>query len=93
MFWLGNIAEQNPKGNRPRFPFQIAEVDRDSGLLLRDSIRIVDDRSQEEPDLLTLSNFYAREDRQTKNIALHMTRLFPLEKGWKGDAYLYQIPV
>ena len=91
LYWLGNITPTNPRGNRPRYPFVIGEVDRESGLLIRDSVRTVDDKTPEDDPLLTLSNFYAREDRQTKGIAIHMTRLFALPSGWKGDAMLYKL--
>ena len=93
LYWLGNINPANPKGNRPRYPFQIGEVDRTSGRLLRASVRLVDDLQPGEDPQLTLSNFYAREDRRTREICLHMTRLFALPNGWEGDAMLYRIPV
>jgi hypothetical protein len=93
LFWLGNITKDNPKGNRPRYPFQLAEVDRSTGLLIRDSVRVVDDLRPGEDPQLTLSNFYAREDRQTREVCVHMTRLFALPSGWKGDAMLYRVPV
>ncbi|MBI3695477.1 MAG: exo-alpha-sialidase, partial [Acidobacteria bacterium] len=91
VYWLGNITAENPKGNRPRYPFCVGEVDRDTGRLIRDSLRVVDDLRSGEDPLLTLSNFYAREDRQTREICLHMTRLFALPNGWEGDAMLYRI--
>jgi hypothetical protein len=93
LFWLGNITPENPKGNRPRYPFLVGEVDRKSGLLLKNTVRTVDDRQPGESEILTLSNFYAREDRETRNIALHMTRMFAFPDGWVGDAMLYHIPV
>ncbi len=93
MFWLGNITPANPAGNRPRYPFVIGEVDRKSGLLIRASVRAVDDRQPDDHELLTLSNFLAREDRETKEVCVHMTRLFGLNDGWSGDAYLYRIAV
>ncbi len=94
LFWLGNINHENPKGNRPRYPFVMGEVDRTTGLLLRKSVRTVDDLHPGEDPILTLSNFYAREDRQTGDIDLHMTRLFASsDKPWAGDSYLYRIPV
>ncbi|MEN6535916.1 MAG: sialidase family protein [Bryobacteraceae bacterium] len=94
LFWLGNITPTNPKGNRPRYPFVICEVDRASGLLRKETLRTVDDLQSGEDPVLTLSNFYAREDRQSGDIHLHMTRLFASsEKPWKGDAYLYRIPI
>lgn len=92
LYWLGNITPENPRGNRPRYPFVMGEVDRASGKLIRASVRIVDDKQPDDDPLLTLSNFYAREDRETKEIALHMTRLFALNTGWRGDAFLYRIP-
>ncbi len=93
LFWLGNILTENAKGNRPRYPFQIAEVDRKSGMLVKDSVRVVDDRGAGDDELLTLSNFYAREDRESGEIALHLTRMFAFPNEWRGDSYLYRIPV
>ena len=91
LYWLGNITPENPRGNRPRYPFVMGEVDQRSGLLLRESVRVIDDRAPEDDPLLTLSNFFAREDRQTGGIALHMTRLVAAPSGWRGDALLYRI--
>ncbi|MBI3678910.1 MAG: exo-alpha-sialidase [Acidobacteria bacterium] len=93
LFWLGNITPANPRGNRPRYPFVIGEVDRKQGLLKKDSDGVVDDRQPGESDILTLSNFYAREDRETREIVLHMTRLFALPDGWEGDAMIYRIQI
>lgn len=91
LYWLGNITPENPKGNRPRYPFVLAEVDRRTGLLLRPTVRTIDTLAPGDDPLLTLSNFYAREDRQTREVAVHMTRLFALPDGWLGDAFLYRV--
>jgi hypothetical protein len=93
LFWFGNITPENPKGNRPRYPFVVGEVDARSGLLLRSSIRTIDTRQPGEDAILSLSNFYAREDRRTKELVVHMTRLFARPSAWSGDAYLYRVPV
>jgi hypothetical protein len=93
LYWLGNISPTNPHGNRPRYPFVIGEVDQDSGRLIRDSLIKVDDRQPGESEILMLSSPYAREDRETKQIALHMTRIFAFPDGWVGDASLYRIEV
>jgi hypothetical protein len=93
LYWLGNICAVSPHGNLPRRPFYVGEVDQDTGLLIRDSLIKVDDLEPGDADILMLSNFYAREDRATRQIALHMTRLFAFKDGWMGDAYLYRIDV
>src|ERR1051326_602999 len=94
LFWLGNITPENPKGNRPCYPFVIGEVDRSSGLLIRQSVRIVDDLQPGEDPILSLSSFFAREDRQTGDIDVHLSRIFSSkDKEWKGDSYLFHIPV
>lgn len=74
LFWLGNVTPGNPRGNSPRYPFVLGEVDRDTGLLIRERVGILDDRQPGEPENLALSNFYAREDRETDDLLLHMAR-------------------
>jgi hypothetical protein len=93
LFWLGNLTPENPKGNRPRYPFVIGEVNRRSGLLIRSSVRTVDTLQPGEDPVLSLSNFYAREDRLTREIAVHMTRLFAFPNNWVGDAHLYRVRI
>ncbi|MDB6170246.1 MAG: hypothetical protein JWM88_3110 [Verrucomicrobia bacterium] len=97
IFWLGNIVPENPTGNRPRYPFVIGEVDRRTGLLDRRSIRTVDDRRPEDGELLALSSPSAREDRETGEIVLNLTRWGARSVGktynWTADAWLYRIPV
>jgi hypothetical protein len=93
LYWLGNICRENPNNDLPRRPFYVGEVDQNTGLLNRDSLIVVDDREPGDDEILMLSNFYAREDRETHHIALHMTRMFAFKDGWVGDAYLYRIDV
>jgi hypothetical protein len=99
LFWIGNISPENPRGNSPRYPLVIGEVDRMTGLLIGDPVHVIDDRKPDESPHLTLSNFYAREDRITGGIALHMTRLFANDfrvEGkidWTADALLYNISI
>ncbi|BDC48155.1 hypothetical protein F183_A04710 [Bryobacterales bacterium F-183] len=91
LYWIGNITPQNPRGNRPRYPLVIGEVDLDTGLLRKNTVRTIDTRADGEDEILTLSNFYAREDRATREIVVHCTRLFAFPNGWEGDAYAYRI--
>ncbi len=97
IFWMGNITPANPSGNGPRYPFIIGEVDRRSGLLDKGSIRIIDDRHPDDGALLALSSPSSREDRESGEIVLNMTRWGAHSVGatynWTADAYLYRIPV
>ncbi len=98
LFWIGNLVPENPNGNQPRTPLVIGEVDRRSGLLRRESVRVIDARRPGDSPLLALSNFAAREDRETGEIVVNLTRLFERsppdpDRDWTSDAYLYRIPV
>lgn len=85
LFWLGNRCGHNPRGNSPRYPMILCEVDRATGCAVKESITIIDDRQPDEGERLTLSNFYAREDRQTGEILLYMPRFFAKEFEGKTD--------
>ena len=100
LLWLGNICPSNPAGNLPRYPFVIAEVDRETGMLVRDSVAEVDTRRPEDPDFLTLSNFSAREDRETHRVLVHLGRFGrPSDaekragKRFQGDCMQYEVEV
>jgi len=97
LFWIGNISPKNPDGNRPRYPLVIGEVDVRSGRLLRATVGPVDDRGPEDSEMMSLSNFSAREDRADGAIVINLSRLFqrskPGELDWTSDAYLYRVPV
>lgn len=92
--WLGNICPNNPKGNSPRWPIILGEVDRRTGLLRRQTVTVLDDHREGDTQNLTLSNFLAREDRRTGQILVHMTRLFAHQpKDWTADAMLYRVQI
>ena len=76
LLWIGNLCRENPQGNRPRYPLIIAEVDTKTGLLIRNSIKILDDRSPSESERLTLSNFHVLEDRKSHEILITLPRYF-----------------
>ena len=97
IFWFGNITPQNPTGNRPRYPMVMGEVNRKSGLLEKDSVVAIDDRAPNETTALQLSSPSAREDRETGEILLNLTRWSEFSKDdkhdWTAHAYLYHIRV
>lgn len=83
LYWIGNLCEQNPRGNRPRYPIVMGEVNAESGLLIRDTVTILDDRMPGESERMTLSNFHAREDRENGNVLVYLPRFFV--NGDEGD--------
>lgn len=93
IYWLGNILPENPLlGNLPRRPFVAGRVDSASGLLVRESVVVIDDRQPGDDEGLMLSNFMAHEDRETGEILLHMSRISS-KSGFTSPAYLYRIAV
>jgi hypothetical protein len=66
-------------------------VDQNSGLLMRDSLVLVDDRQPGEDEILMLYSPYCREDRQTGQIAVHLSRVSAFKDSWAGDAMLYHV--
>lgn len=93
LYWLGHITAANPRGNRPRYPFCVAEVDPSSGLLLRDSVLPIADRLPSEPENLAITGAYSREDRETHEIVVHMTPMVSGSDGFAGDAVRYAVRV
>ena len=109
IFWIGNVCKENPRGNLPRHPLVIGEVDRGRLSLVRDSLCVIDQRQQGDPEKLLLSNFFAREDRATGDILIHCSPIgrkdalvlgnaqqsAPSSSGvdWTADAWLYRVKV
>jgi hypothetical protein len=91
LFWLGHITATNPRGNRPRYPLYLAEVDQRSGRVIRQSLVKIDDRQPDEDEGLMIYSLYGREDRLTHEIAVHASRLFLPKGGFSGDAMLYRV--
>ena len=77
-FWAGNLTPQNCRGNLPRWPLVIGEVDARSLKLLRSSVLTVD--TQRPEDLtrgrLDLSHLTMLEDRENKQIVLVYPRSY-----------------
>ncbi len=103
IYWIGNISDKNPRGNLPRHPLVIAEVDLGSMRLIRATSCVIDTRRDGDSEKLQVSNFFAREDRETHDILVHCSPLNrtlaqgpdgkPLPVNWTADAWLYRIRV
>jgi len=90
LYWIGNICPLPPERNLPRYPLYIGVVDEERMALERDSLLIIDDRSADEPESLSFSNFLLLENRETLDIELYMTRGAAWDvPGWKSSVYRY----
>lgn len=76
LYWLGNLAldGQRPKGNWPRSPLCLVEVEENPLSLKRDTIFRVDERSGTDSDQVQLSNFRFYQDRETGELVVFLTR-------------------
>jgi hypothetical protein len=93
LYWFGNIVPENPDGNRPRYPLQMAEVDEDKIGVRRDSVVVIDDRRQTNSSLVQLSNFKVHQDRETGEFVLEMTRYQEKGEELTSPAYEYRIDI
>lgn len=91
IYWLGNITPENPRGNLPRYPLVVGEVDPESMLLIKETVAAIDTKGPEDDASLQLSNFMAYEDRAGGEIVVHVTRYMTDPPPWRGDAYVYRI--
>lgn len=76
IFWFGNMTEQNPEGNLPRWPLAVAEVDPGGISLIRKTLVILDKEQPEDVKRgrLDISHFSILEDRETGEIVLTYPR-------------------
>ena len=88
LYWIGNICPKPPKGNWPREPLIIAEVDESIPALKRDTVTVIDKKGPGDSDKLQLSNFHVLENRETHELELYLTRWGGFEG---GNAYKYTL--
>ena len=96
LYWLGNISPTPPRGNSPRFPLVIAEVDEAKGSLRKNTVTLIDDRQPGQSDQLQFSNFSLLEDRETHALELQLTTYGqePKPADWAtADCYKYFLKV
>jgi hypothetical protein len=74
LYWLGNLCAAPPRGNAPRYPLVIAEVDETIPALKRATVTAIDDRQPGVPEGLQLSNFSLLENREIHDLELWLTR-------------------
>lgn len=90
LYWIGNICDQNPSGNHPRYPLVMGRVDEKKFGLIRESVVVIDHRVANREDLsVELSNYKILECPDTPEIVVAVTRR---EKGtWAKAPSWFQI--
>jgi hypothetical protein len=75
-FWFGNLTDKNSKGNLPRWPLVMAELNTANLKLIRNSLLQIDTQQEEDKTRgrLDISHFRMVEDRETKEIVLTYPR-------------------
>lgn len=92
LYWIGNISPDRPRGNSPRYPLVIAEVDEEIPAIRRDTVTPIDDRRPPDSPRLQLSNFSLLEDREDHRLEIYLTRLGENPGDfWGADAYKYTL--
>jgi len=92
-YWLGNIAKGNARANQPRDVLSITEIDPKTLGLKKETTFVIDQVKPGEPPETQLSNFYAHEDRVTKEIVVDMPYFTPKNGNWVGDTNQYRVAV
>ena len=92
LYWIGNISDTPPKGNAPRYPLFIAEIDEANIALRKDTLMTIDARGPSDTAELQLSNFTVLEDRETKQLEIYLTRYGEHADNINhADAYKYKL--
>lgn len=94
LYWIGNLTDRNPDGNRPRYPLFISEFDEKEKALKKESIEIIDTKQEQDSSLVQFSNFKVHEDRETHELVLNMARLQEHGGNISGNAvYEYRMKI
>lgn len=93
LYWLGNISNEKPVNGGHREKLFIGEIDPRTLCLVRKSLCLIAQRGEGEPPT-QLSNFYAHEDRETREIVLYLPWFVEQEpRKWGADSWLYRLAI
>ena len=94
IYWSGNIVPQNPAGNMPRYPLQVAELDEDTLTIKKDTVQILADKEEGDCDDIQFSNYGMYENRSTHELVFTMCAFPEIDyKDWTGHLYRYRVKV
>jgi hypothetical protein len=95
LYWMGNLAlrGERPKGNWPRSPLCLVEVQESPLALKRDTIFAVDERSFNDSPRVQMSNFRFYQDRTNGDLVVFLSRYGEQsEKEWMlANYYRYRV--
>ena len=93
LYWVGNITSHKAYGNFPRYPLCIAQVNEQTGTLIKSTLTTIDTRREGETEWVQLSNFWCLEDRETGvlEIALAKYGQFDEKRPFYGEGWLYEL--
>ncbi len=93
VFWIGNISEENCRGNSPRHPAVMGEVCPETLMLVRDSVVELDGRGAGDMDRgrLDLSHFSVFEDRRTREFVITYSRAY--QSYQEREPYIIRVSV
>jgi hypothetical protein len=95
LYWIGNLAlpSGRAKGNWPRSPLFITEVQEAPFALKRETLFAADERGYNDGPKVQMSNFDFYQDRQTGDVVIFLTRYGEKsETEWKvADCYRYRV--
>jgi hypothetical protein len=97
LYWMGNLCIDGvrPRGNWPRTPLVVAEVQEHPFALRRGTLTVIDRQAPGEPAEVQHSNFRFYQDRDNGDVVLFLTRYGERSaKDWMlADTYRYRVAV
>ena len=80
-YWIANILDGPVFGQTPRYPLNLAEFDPDKTCIVKNSIRLIQDKPDDAHELARYSNFGQYEDRRTCNLIISLPEQYR-SMGW-----------
>ena len=69
-YWIGNILDAPVYAQTPRYPLKFAEFDMERTCLIRDSVRLIQDRPEGAHEHVRYTNFGYYEDRKSGDLII-----------------------
>jgi hypothetical protein len=92
LYWIGNISREPAKGNLPRYPLYIVEVDEKAPALKKSTLTVIDDRSPQDTKAVQFSNFSLLENRDTLDLEIFLSRFGEkADHVFSANAYKYTL--